>query len=113
MATLVLLVAAAPLYAQNAGSLRGNVTDTSGAVLPGVTVVLTNDATKATRQAVTDAKGGFFFAAVQPGNYSFSAELSGFKKRNEKGIRISPNDTKGLDFTLEVGAQTEEVTVTA
>jgi len=112
-AALVLLLAASPAFAQNAGSLRGNVTDSSGAVLPGVTVVLTNDATKATRQLVTDARGGYFFAALQPGSYLLSAELPGFKKRTEKGVRISPNDTKGLDFSLEVGAQSEEVTVTA
>jgi hypothetical protein len=112
-AALVLLLAASPAFAQNAASLRGLVTDSSNAVLPGVTVVLTNDATKATRQAVTDSKGSYYFASVPPGNYTLAAELSGFKKRTEKGIKINASDTKGLDFALEVGAQTEEVTVTA
>jgi hypothetical protein len=113
MAALVLLLAASPAFAQNAASLRGLVTDSSNAVLPGVTIVLNNDDTKATRQAVTDSKGSYYFAAVPPGNYTLVAELSGFKKRTEKGLRISPSDTKGLDFALEVGTQTEEVTVTA
>jgi hypothetical protein len=112
-AALVLLLAASPAFAQNASSLRGLVTDSSNAVLPGVTIVLTNEATKAARQAVTDSKGSYYFASVLPGTYTLAAELSGFKKRTEKGIKINASDTKGLDFALEVGAQTEEVTVTA
>ena len=113
MATLVLLLAATPALAQNTGSLRGLITDTSGAVLPGVTVVLSSEDTKAARQSVTDAKGSYYFAALLPGSYTLSAELAGFKKRTANGVRVSPNDTKGLDFSMDVGAQTEEVTVTA
>src|SRR5260221_2095921 len=110
---LLLVSVASAAFAQNAGSLRGTITDQQGAVLPGVTVVLTSEATKATRQAVTDAKGGYFFAALLPGSYSISAELSGFKGHTTKGIRISPNDTRGYDFSLEVGGQSERIEVTA
>src|SRR5436190_348709 len=109
VATLVLASAA---FAQNAGSLRGIVSDPSGGVLPGATVVLTNEATRENRQAQTDSKGGYFFAAVPPGVYTVRIEMPGFKKAENKAIRMSPNDTKGLDVTLQVGAQSETVEVT-
>src|SRR5438552_11536534 len=104
---------ACPLWAQNAGSLRGTVTDSTGAVLPGVSVTLTNEATKCARTATTDSNGGYFFAAVEPGSYSLSAAISGFKTRAFKGIKVNANDTRGLDVALEVGQQSETVTVTA
>jgi hypothetical protein len=109
--SMVLL--ACPLWAQNAGSLRGTVTDTTGAVLPGVNVTLTNEATKFARTAVTDSKGAYFFSAVEPGSYSLSAAISGFKTRAFKNIKVNANDTRGLDVALEVGQQSETVTVTA
>jgi Carboxypeptidase regulatory-like domain/TonB-dependent Receptor Plug Domain len=110
---LLFLTAASSAFAQNAGSLRGVVTDTSSAVVPGATITLTDEGTKFTRTAVTDAKGGYFFATVSPGHYSLKVEIPGFKPRQFTHMRISPNDTKGFDVTLEVGTQSEEVTVTA
>jgi len=97
------LLLASSAYAQNAGSLRGTVTDSTGAVVPGATVVLTNEDTKSARQAVSDAKGGYFFASVIPGSYTVTVELSGFKTKLTKGVRISPNDTRGLDVALDLG----------
>src|SRR2546425_7392883 len=112
MALLVVL-AASSAFAQNGGSLRGTITDQQGAVLPGATVVLTSEATKATRQVVTDVKGGYFFGALLPGTYVITVELSGFKTHATKGIRISPNDTRGFDVTMEIGGQSEKIEVTA
>ena len=60
--TLVVLAHAGLALAQSAGSLRGTVADSTGAVLPGATVTLTNEATKFTRNATSDAKGQYFFA---------------------------------------------------
>ena len=112
-AVVVTVLLACPAWAQNTGSLRGTATDSTGAVVPGATVTLANEATKFTRTAVTDVKGGYFFSAVDPGNYTLTVEIAGFKPRVYKGIRINPNDTRGLDVMLEVGAKTETVTVTA
>ena len=81
----VLVLVACPLFAQNTGSLRGTVTDTTGAIVPGATVTLTNEATKFTRTATTDPKGGYFFGAVDPGNYTLPIEITGFKARVYKG----------------------------
>jgi len=102
-----------PVFAQNAGSLRGTVTDTTGAVVPGANVTLTNEATRSTRTAVTDGKGGYFFAAVDPGTYSLTVEISGFKTGVYKGIKINASDTRGLDAVLQVGQQSETISVTA
>src|SRR5262245_58049608 len=110
---LVLLFAAVPAFAQLAGSIRGTVTDSTGAVVPGASVVLTNEGTKFVRTTVTDAKGGYYIASIDPGTYTLKVEISGFKTRETKGVRVSTNDTVGFDVKLDVGQQTETVTVTA
>jgi Carboxypeptidase regulatory-like domain/TonB-dependent Receptor Plug Domain len=110
---LLLLAHATMALAQNAGSFRGSVTDKTGAVVPGATVSLTNEGTKFARTGQTDAKGQFFFAAVEPGTYSLKAELSGFKTYEAKGQRVGANATAGVDIVMEVGTQSENVVVTA
>jgi hypothetical protein len=110
--TLIVMAHAGLALAQSAGSLRGTVADSTGAVLPGATVTLTNEATKFTRNATSDAKGQYFFASVDPGSYTLKVELSGFKSHETKNVRISTNDTAAVDVRLEVGTQTETVTVT-
>jgi hypothetical protein len=110
---LLVLAVATPVLAQSSGSLRGTVADTTGGNLPGATVVLTNEATKFTQQAVTDAQGGYFFSAVDRGSYTLKAEIAGFKTREIKGVRLAANDVVSVNLTLEVGQQTETITVTA
>jgi hypothetical protein len=110
---VVVLLVASAAFAQDSGSIRGTVTDTTGAVVPGATVTLTNEATKYARNVVTDAKGGYYFGAVQPAAYTIKAEIPGFKQSERKGLRLNQREAAGLDFTLEVGAQTEKVEVTA
>jgi len=110
---LVVLVASAAAFAQDAGSIRGTVADTTGAVVPGATVTLTNESTKFTRDVVTDARGSFYFGAVSPDLYNVTVEIPGFKTAERKGLRLNQRENAGLDFTLEVGQQTERVEVTA
>ena len=112
LALLATLIAGSAI-AQSAGSLRGTVNDTTGAVVPGASVTLTNEGTKAARTFVTDASGSYFFAAVQPGAYTVRVEISGFKVTERKGLRISQNESAGHDFTLTVGTQAETIEVTA
>jgi hypothetical protein len=111
--TLAVAALAASAFAQSAGSFRGTVTDTTGAVVPGATVTLTNEGTKFTREGVTNATGGFFFASVDPGRYSLKVSLTGFKTYESKGLRLSANDTVGVDVKLEVGQIGETIEVTA
>src|SRR6266545_1077981 len=112
---LAVLIAMLPrlALAQNAGSLRGTVSDSTGAIVPGANVTLANEATRSTRTAVTDGKGGYFFAAVDPGTYTLTVEISGFKTGVYKGIKINASDTRGLDAVLQVGQQSETISVTA
>jgi len=110
LAMLALSIAASA-SAQSAGSLRGTVTDTTRAILPGASVVLVNEATRFSRETATDDHGAFFFASVEPGNYHLTVQIAGFKTYDATGLRVSPNDTLGVDVVLEIGQQSETVTV--
>jgi hypothetical protein len=63
--------------------------------------------------AVSDDRGQYLFAGLFPGSYELNVELSGFKSYERKGVALAPSDTRGIDVRLEVGQQTETVTVTA
>ena len=95
------------------GTIRGTIQDSSGGVLPGATVTLTNTGTKATQTAVSDGRGQYILSGLFPGNYDLKVELSGFKSYEQKAIAISPADNRGIDVRLEVGQQSETVTVTS
>jgi Carboxypeptidase regulatory-like domain/TonB-dependent Receptor Plug Domain len=113
---LVLIVCGTSVsMAQTIGSatLRGTVKDQSNAVVTGATVVLINEATKVERRTTSNQDGVFVFSAVNPATYQIKIESTGFKTLEQSGILLSPSDTRGLDFKLEIGAQTETVTVTA
>ncbi len=62
---------------------------------------------------VSDDRGQYLFAGLFPGNYDLKVELSGFKNYERKGLALSPNDNRGIDIRLDVGQQSETVTVTA
>jgi hypothetical protein len=113
--TLVLMGLSVPEVFAQAGNatLRGTVSDPSGGVLPGVTIVLTNVGTRATQEVTTDERGGYTFAGLFPGTYELKAELAGFKSFEQKSISLSPGDARGLDVKLEIGSQQETVTITA
>jgi hypothetical protein len=103
-----------PVLAQSStATIRGTVTDAQGGVLPGAVVVVTNLGTRNTREATVDARGGYLIAALFPGAYELKVELAGFKTYEQKGITLSPSDNRGLDIRLEVGNQTDTITVTA
>ncbi len=110
---LLLASAASLTFAQTAGSLRGTITDPSGALVPGAEVVLTDQATQFTRRSVSDAKGSYYFAALQPGDYALAAAASGFKSTDIRDIHISPNDSRGVNVRLEIGARSTSVEVVA
>src|SRR5471030_197945 len=93
------------------GGLRGALKD-SGGVIPGVEVTLTNEQTNLKRSVVTNERGEYVFAAVEPGNYTVKATLQGYKTADRGGIRIGTQQFLTLDLSMEVGAITENVTVT-
>jgi Carboxypeptidase regulatory-like domain/TonB-dependent Receptor Plug Domain len=99
--------------ATGSATLRGTIKDPSGAVVTNATVILINEATKIERRTTSNQGGLFVFSAVNPSTYKIKIESTGFKTLEQGGILLSPSDTRGLDFLLEIGAQTEVVTVSA
>src|SRR5438067_3455081 len=110
----ILAPATAPsaVHAQaTTGTISGAVTDESKAVLPGVTIVVRNMETGATRQLVTDERGGFRALNLPPGIYSVTAELSGFTSAKRENLTLEIGREVSADLSLKVGAISENVTV--
>src|SRR5262245_6823987 len=112
---LCLCLFASGALAQTTGSatLRGAVKDANGAVLANAAVTLVNEATKVNRKTNTNREGIYVFSSVPPGTYTVTVENSGFKKGEQTGLILSPSDLRALGFTLQIGAASETVTVTA
>src|SRR6187397_2638206 len=108
------LLFAAPAAAQfDRAQLSGRVKDASAGAVPGVTITATNRQTQTASVGVTDSTGFFTFPNLAAGRYDVSAELQGFKKSLRNDVALDAAGSLTLDFTLETGAVTEEVTVTA
>src|ERR1051326_7045601 len=106
-------ISAASLGQGFQGGLRGAVRDAGSALVPGVEVTLTNEATNLSRMTVTNDSGEYSFAALEPGSYRLHASLSGFKAIDLTGIRVGTQQFVTLDLKLEVGAVAEAIRVTA
>ena len=104
----------APAFGQAvSGTILGRVTDTTGAVVPGVTVTLTNTGTKLTRVVTTDTGGEYSAPSLPTGNYTVAAEISGFKSVTMSNVDLGVDQRVRIDVKLEVGALTESVTIEA
>jgi outer membrane receptor protein involved in Fe transport len=94
------------------GSIAGTITDPTAAALPGVTVVITSVDRKTADTVVTSSTGLFIKERLLPGTYEVKAELSGFKAVVAPAVRVSVDTQTKVDFKLELGQMTEQVTVT-
>jgi hypothetical protein len=94
------------------GTLLGNVTDESGAAVPGATITATETRTNISRTAVSNEAGRYTFTNTSPGLYRVAGELVGFKKFTRENIEVSVNTTVRVDVGLSVGALEESVMVT-
>ncbi len=111
----LLMVLAAPALtasAQTSGTLSGRIVDASGAVVPGVTISARHVQRGVERAAVTGTDGRFVMAALPVGAYDVQAELVGFKTVVRSGVALTVGEAVSLEFTLEVGALAEAVSVT-
>src|SRR3989304_5218224 len=105
---------AVPAQAQlTVGSVTGTVVDATGAVIPGATVTLPNQATGVPREQETSSTGSFAFERVRPGAYSLRVSMSGFKT-HETTVEVSIGKVSSLgNVAMQVGPTTEVVTVEA
>ncbi len=94
------------------GVIEGTAVDESGAVLPGVTVVLTNTATNFEQVLITDARGRFRGVLLPLGPYKVSAGLEGFATLVRDGLQLTVGRTINLQFEMKVSATEEEIVVT-
>ena len=95
------------------GSIVGNVTDPQGAVLPGVTVTITNTGTSLKLDTTTDETGSYVFRNLPPGTYDMTLSVKGFKEMRQSAIIVTAGNPKRVDASLQIGGTTESVTVTA
>ena len=110
---LVLMAGGAVRAQETRSTLLGTVKDATGALVPGATVEITNSETNVTSTAITNNSGYYEVPYLLPGGYTLSASLAGFKKYVRQGIALTVNSRINIDVTLEVGAASESVTVTA
>jgi len=100
-------------WAQTTGTLRGVVTDQSGAFVPGAQVTAMLEETQVSRSTSTDATGNYVFPSVQVGSYTLRVEATGFKVYEANRIKVTLGHVIVADAQLEIGTTTQVVTATA
>jgi hypothetical protein len=111
--SLVFACAATVSAQTSTGKIVGVVQDSSGAVLPGVSITVRNVDTGATRDAVSNDRGQYELPGLQPGRYQVDAELQGFRRVSQGPVTVQVNQETRLNATLAVGAIEETITVQA
>jgi hypothetical protein len=114
VALIWIAAGAVPAAAQTTfGTIRGTVFDQQQGIVPGATVVATDETTNVTREAQSDAQGLFEISNLRPGTYTVSATLSGFKKAQTTGVVLRAASIARTDLHLEVGGLENVITVSA
>ncbi|HMD35373.1 MAG TPA: TonB-dependent receptor [Vicinamibacterales bacterium] len=116
LSALIAIALAMPAAAQSTaanGAIEGTISDSSGGVLPGVTVTIVNAETGAERTVVTNDRGIYRAPLLPLGMYTVSAELQGFKKFEQKDIKLSVGQTQTVNAVLAVGTVSETITVSS
>jgi hypothetical protein len=108
----IALLVCATAFAQTTGNLSGKVTDTSGAIVPGVTVELRSPSLQGTRNATTGADGIYRFAILPPGDYTVTFRLEGLAPEARRNVTVSLGKETALDVALRP-AVSAEISVTA
>jgi hypothetical protein len=108
----LIVLTAGVLPAQSTfGTILGAVRDTSGALVPGVRVTLSNSETTTARAIVTDGTGNYVFKNIDVGKYALSFAHPGFEKETLPEVVLTARETRRMDATLRPGAETETVIV--
>ncbi len=102
------------LWAQvDTGSITGTVTDPSGAIIPGATITLVNQGTGLKLTTVTNANGNYTFTPIHIGTYTVQASFKGFQQAVHKDVVVQVTQQVAVNFTLQPGAVTQTIQVTA
>jgi len=113
IAVLLLVLSAVCLSGQSANAtVSGTASDSSGALIPGVTVTAANTETGVVTTVFSNETGTYNFPSLQPGTYRISAELPGFRTQSYTRVELGTSQQVRLNFTLEVGNVTQAVEVT-
>jgi hypothetical protein len=111
LALLMIFSCGSWLLAQATATINGRVVDQGGAVLPGATIAVTNVATGAPRDTVTNSEGLYSVPALNPGNYDVKVVLAGFATAERKNIELITGSTLTVDLQMSVASIEESVTV--
>jgi hypothetical protein len=107
-----LLLHAAWAQVADAGTVLGTVTDSTGAMVPGVSITLRNPENNLTYKTATDQSGEFRFPTVPAGSYELTAERDGFRKVVHSAFAVHAAEPAHVNVVLQVGALSEQITVT-
>ena len=109
---LMILTATAALAQMSYyGTVSGIIHDSSGALVPNASVILTDEPRQTSRNTVTNSTGEYVFADVVPSTYTVTVEITGFKKLDRTGVVVDTAARINLDLNLEVGAVSQSVEV--
>jgi len=112
LAAFLALVVSVPAYAQKiTGTLRGSVTDPTGAIIPGAKVTIKNEDTGLTRSSTTSSAGIYSFAELPVGSYRIEVEHPGFKAEVRSKVTLNVADARAVDIQLTTGDVSEVVNV--
>jgi hypothetical protein len=104
VAGVVLLLVAVSGYAQgNLGAISGTVTDSSGSVVAGASVTITNQATGVAVQVITDERGFYSRESIPTGQYRIDVKATGFQEKVTEGLQIDPGQRRANNVSLAVG----------
>jgi hypothetical protein len=108
-----IVIAVRPGWSQESrATVVGRVTDSTSSVIPGASVKFTNVETGVTVRTQTNGEGNYFSSFLIPGTYRIVGEKAGFKSLVRDGVTLSVNDRVELNLSLEIGSQSETITVT-
>jgi len=110
---LVVLSCALSLAQEFRSTISGRVTDPTGAAIPGVKIQVTEKNTGSKTETTTGGEGEYSVPFLPPGPYSLTAEHGGFKKHVQDGITVGTNVRLAVDIALQVGSQSDAITVSA
>src|SRR5437868_6087775 len=106
-------MSASTVLAQAVGTISGTIKDGTGAVIPGVSITALNQGTGVTREAVSDDSGHYSMPLLPVGTYTLSTALPGFRGAENRNINLEVQQSRVIDFVVEVSGITTEVSVSS